>query len=92
MSSFRHPVGPEAPRVYWRRRAAVIGVLLLIVVVVVLIVVGRGSGAAGGTGQGQRQNRERFHRHLYGCRMRHVRAGSAADDGQPSFMDGPPVR
>ncbi|MBT2502377.1 hypothetical protein [Curtobacterium sp. ISL-83] len=45
MSSIRHPVGPEEPRVYWRRRAAVIGVLLLIVVVVVLIVVGRGNGA-----------------------------------------------
>jgi len=45
MSSFRHPVGPEKPAVYWRRRATVIGVLLLIVVVVVLIVVGRGSGA-----------------------------------------------
>lgn len=45
MSSFRHPVGPEQPGVYWRRRATVIGVLLLIVVVVVLIVVGRGSGA-----------------------------------------------
>jgi mannose-6-phosphate isomerase-like protein (cupin superfamily) len=50
MSSFRHPVGPEAPRVYWRRRAAVIGVLLLIVVVVVLIVVGRGSGATAEAG------------------------------------------
>jgi len=46
MSSFRHPVGPEKPGVYWRRRATVIGVLLLIVVVVVLIVVGRGSGAS----------------------------------------------
>ena len=45
MSSFRHPVGPEKPGVYWRRRATVVGVLLLIVVVVVLIVVGRGSGA-----------------------------------------------
>ncbi|WP_144715186.1 hypothetical protein [Curtobacterium pusillum] len=53
MSSFRHPVGPEKPGVYWRRRATVVGVLLLIVVVVVLIVVGRGGatsaepGAAG---------------------------------------------
>lgn len=46
MSSLRHPVGPEKPGVYWRRRATVIGVLLLIVVVVVLIVVGRGSGAS----------------------------------------------
>ncbi|MCT9620529.1 hypothetical protein [Curtobacterium sp. C2H10] len=46
MSSFRHPVGPEKPGVYWRRRAMVIGVLLLIVVVVVLIVVGRGGASA----------------------------------------------
>lgn len=46
MSSLRHPVGPERPGVYWRRRATVVGVLLLIVVVVVLIVVGRGSGAS----------------------------------------------
>ena len=46
MSSFRHPVGPEKPSVYWRRRATVIGVLLLIVVVIVLIVVGRGGASA----------------------------------------------
>jgi hypothetical protein len=45
MSSFRHPVGPERPGVYWRRRALVLGVVLLIVVVVLLIVVGRGNGA-----------------------------------------------
>ena len=45
MSSFRHPVGPEKPVVYWRRRATVLGALVIIVVVVVLIVVGRGSGA-----------------------------------------------
>lgn len=45
MSSFRHPVGPQKPGVYWRRRAAVVGVILLIVVVIVLIVVGRGNGA-----------------------------------------------
>lgn len=45
MSSLRHPVGPERPTVYWRRRALVLGVLLLVVVVVVLIVVGRGNGA-----------------------------------------------
>lgn len=43
MSSLRHPVGPEKPVVYWRRRAAVLGALVIIVVVVVLIVVGRGS-------------------------------------------------
>jgi len=45
MSSFRHPVGPERPGTYWRRRALVLGVVLLVVVVVVLIVVGRGNGA-----------------------------------------------
>jgi hypothetical protein len=45
MSSFRHPVGPERPGTYWRRRALVLGVLVLVVVVVVLIVVGRGNGA-----------------------------------------------
>ncbi|MBF4606452.1 hypothetical protein [Curtobacterium sp. VKM Ac-1393] len=43
MSSLRHPVGPEKPVVYWRRRALVLGALVVIVVVVVLIVVGRGS-------------------------------------------------
>ncbi|WIB15695.1 hypothetical protein DEJ34_00785 [Curtobacterium sp. MCPF17_050] len=47
MSSIRHPVGPERPGVYWRRRALVLGVVLLVVVVVVLIVVGRGNGAPG---------------------------------------------
>ncbi|MEN0104670.1 MAG: hypothetical protein AAGC90_17235, partial [Curtobacterium sp.] len=46
MSSFRHPVGPQKPGVYWRRRATVAGVILLIVVVIVLIVVGRGNGAS----------------------------------------------
>ncbi|WIB11488.1 hypothetical protein [Curtobacterium sp. MCPF17_052] len=48
MSSFRHPVGPERPSTYWRRRALVLGVVLLVVVVVVLIVVGRGNGAPRG--------------------------------------------
>ena len=45
MSSLRHPVGPEKPVVYWRRRALVLGALLVVVLVAVLIVVGRGSGA-----------------------------------------------
>ncbi len=45
MSSLRHPVGPEKPVVYWRRRALVLGALLVVVLVVVLIVVGRGNGA-----------------------------------------------
>ncbi|PZF55293.1 hypothetical protein DEJ23_12435 [Curtobacterium sp. MCSS17_008] len=52
MSSFRHPVGPQSPGVYWRRRALVVGVLLLIVVVVVLIVVGRGNGASSASAPG----------------------------------------
>lgn len=52
MSSFRHPVGPEKPGVYWRRRALVLGAVLLVVVVVVLIVVGRGSGATGADAAG----------------------------------------
>ncbi|MBM7803546.1 hypothetical protein JOE58_002797 [Curtobacterium luteum] len=45
MSSFRHPVGPERPSVYWRRRAIALGAVIVVVVVVVLIVVGRGNGA-----------------------------------------------
>ncbi|MFJ4219985.1 hypothetical protein [Curtobacterium luteum] len=45
MSSFRHPVGPERPSVYWRRRAIALGAVVVVVVVVVLIVVGRGNGA-----------------------------------------------
>ncbi|OIH92368.1 hypothetical protein [Curtobacterium sp. MCBA15_001] len=45
MSSFRHPVGPQKPGVYWRRRLTVLGVIAVIVVVIVLIVVGRGNGA-----------------------------------------------
>jgi hypothetical protein len=45
MSSLRHPVGPEKPVVYWRRRLLVIAAIVVIVVVVVLIVVGRGTGA-----------------------------------------------
>jgi hypothetical protein len=45
MSSLRHPVGPEKPVVYWRRRLLVIAAIVVIVVVIVLIVVGRGTGA-----------------------------------------------
>ncbi len=45
MSSLRHPVGPEKPVVYWRRRLAVIAAIVIVVVVIVLIVVGRGTGA-----------------------------------------------
>ncbi|WP_267419495.1 MULTISPECIES: hypothetical protein [unclassified Curtobacterium] len=45
MSSLRHPVGPEKPVIYWRRRLAVIAAIVIVVVVIVLIVVGRGTGA-----------------------------------------------
>ncbi|WIB60404.1 hypothetical protein DEJ13_00850 [Curtobacterium sp. MCLR17_007] len=45
MSSFRHPVGPQKPGVYWRRRLTVLGAVAIVVIVVVLIVVGRGNGA-----------------------------------------------
>ncbi|MGU3411302.1 hypothetical protein ACLBWP_14425 [Microbacterium sp. M1A1_1b] len=45
MSSFRHPVGPQKPGVYWRRRLTVLGIIAVVVIVVVLIVVGRGNGA-----------------------------------------------
>ena len=48
MSTLRHPVGPQPPQVYWRRRALVIGVLLAVVLVVVLIVARPGSGDEGG--------------------------------------------
>lgn len=44
MSSLRHPVGPQPPSVYWRRRLLVGLGLLAVVVVIVLIVVRPGSG------------------------------------------------
>jgi hypothetical protein len=48
MSSFKHPVGSQSSRVYWRRRASVIAVLLLVVIVIALFAAhaGSGSGAA----------------------------------------------
>ncbi len=45
MSAFRNPVGPQPPRVYWRRRALVALGALVVLVVVVLIVVRPGRGA-----------------------------------------------
>jgi hypothetical protein len=45
MSTFRNPVGPQSPQVYWRRRLLV-GLGLLAVVVVVLLIVFRPAGAA----------------------------------------------
>jgi len=47
MSSLRHPVGPQPPQVYWRRRALVAAVLLAVVLVVVLIVARPGAGDEG---------------------------------------------
>jgi hypothetical protein len=50
MSTFRNPVGPQAPAVYWRRRLLVALGLVAVVVVIILIVVRPGSGApTGGT-------------------------------------------
>ncbi|WP_157071427.1 hypothetical protein [Curtobacterium ammoniigenes] len=46
MSSFRHPVGPERPSVYWRRRALFGAAAVLVIVVVLLIVFGRGGASA----------------------------------------------
>lgn len=39
MSTFKHPVGPQPSKVYWRRRLLFVLVLLAIVAIVVLIVV-----------------------------------------------------
>jgi hypothetical protein len=48
MSSFKHPVGSQPSKVYWRRRLAVIAVLLLVIVVIVLIATKPGSGSEAG--------------------------------------------
>jgi len=45
MSTFRNPVGPQPPSVYWRRRLVVGLGLLAVVVIIILIVVRPGSGA-----------------------------------------------
>jgi hypothetical protein len=45
MSTFRNPVGPQSPRVYWRRRLALALGVLAVIVIVVLIVVRPGAGA-----------------------------------------------
>lgn len=46
MSTFKHPVGPQPGKVYWRRRLLVILGLVAVVVVVVLIIVRPGAGNA----------------------------------------------
>ncbi|MFN3707387.1 hypothetical protein [Microcella sp.] len=43
MSSLRHPVGPQPPSVYWRRRAVVGLGLIAVIVVIILIVVRPGT-------------------------------------------------
>ena len=50
MSTFRNPVGPQSPAVYWRRRLIVALGLLAVVIIIVLIVVRPGSGAPSGSG------------------------------------------
>lgn len=50
MSSLRHPVGPQPPSVYWRRRAIVGLGLIAVIVVIVLIVVRPGTAENAGSG------------------------------------------
>ncbi|MGY6497683.1 MAG: hypothetical protein ACXIUP_05600 [Microcella sp.] len=50
MSSLRHPVGPQPPSVYWRRRAVVGLGVLAVIVVIVLIVVRPGTAEPTGAG------------------------------------------
>lgn len=47
MSTLRHPVGPQPPEVYWRRRLVVGLGLLAVIVIIVLIIVRPGSGNPG---------------------------------------------
>lgn len=51
MSSLRHPVGPQPPSVYWRRRAIVGLGLIAVIVVIVLIVVRPGTAEPTGAGE-----------------------------------------
>ncbi|MET4780378.1 hypothetical protein [Glaciihabitans sp. UYNi722] len=48
MSTFKKPVGPQSPKVYWRRRLLVGLGALAVIIVIILIVVRPGSGASGG--------------------------------------------
>lgn len=43
MSTLRNPVGPQPPKVYWRRRLLVGVGALAVIIIIVLIVVGHGS-------------------------------------------------
>lgn len=47
MSTLRNPVGPQSPKVYWRRRLLVGLGVLAVIVIIVLIVSRPGSGATG---------------------------------------------
>jgi hypothetical protein len=47
MSTLRNPVGPQSPKVYWRRRLLVGLGALAVIVIIVLIVSRPGSGATG---------------------------------------------
>lgn len=49
MSTLRHPVGPQPPSVYWRRRAIVGLGVLAVVIVIVLIFVRPGAGEPAAT-------------------------------------------
>ncbi len=44
MSTFRSPVGPQPPQVYWRRRLLVALGVVAVIVVIILIIVRPGSG------------------------------------------------
>lgn len=47
MSSVLHPTGPEEPRVYWIRRALVVGILILLVALLVWALSPKGGDQAG---------------------------------------------
>jgi len=49
MSTLRHPVGPQPPQVYWRRRLVVGLGVLAVIIIIILIVVRPGAGDTAGT-------------------------------------------
>lgn len=51
MSTFRSPVGPQPPKVYWRRRLLVGLGVLVVIIVVILIATRPGSSPTGATGK-----------------------------------------
>jgi hypothetical protein len=53
MSTFKHPVGPQPSKVYWRRRLIVGLGLLAVIVIIVLIVVRPGSSSGTPAGSGK---------------------------------------